>query len=572
MATCSSPSSSRDIDSLLSVYIQNAEDLIAQCQQLELKDARKLEKKCRAELRYLLSLKRRRKTFKDCDIRVQEHHLHSSNLSHFAAILHAVHNLPKVKHILRPFSSTDRSESMVVDVVAQDGLVWVKAIARKAQALHLIWAGKGQYGDRDIVRQAKDYVKCAAEHPINFFVPQIHYAFYNEVTEPMAAALEAIGVKVWGNRIPVSIEVQNQVNNPENISDEEIQNEDLEDIQDLSDEGVENISDFHIPSASEFMSFSRKGKIDNTKHLEYVGLFGDDNENEIDDLKHFQEINISGDTFETDNSKLFNNNELKQEKHHEFCDNQVDCSFKHSGDSTEKEDKNFVETKVQRSNVKHLMAPDNIESKHLEMKREEMFLTILGNAPVYSFPDIGVDEINKVTPDFVVDVSKVNLDITTMITLVSSITHGGCNYVFREKILSLQAKEERECPVLPELEKYLKDKEWFVCRTAVEDFQTILDTLGGDNEKKRAKELLEKCKVVPDQPSLRSQTLPQTGKIRDRSKVIFGTGDQLKCVTVSANSGFVRAAEHQGIVFAVYLHQSRALTEKKEKIAQRLTE
>lgn len=28
-------------------------------------------------------------------------------------------------------------------------------------------------------------------------------------------------------------------------------------------------------------------------------------------------------------------------------------------------------------------------------------------------------------------------------------------------------------------------------------------------------------------------------------QIIFGTGDQLKCVTVSANSGFVRAAEHQ---------------------------
>ena len=48
----------------------------------------------------------------------------------------------------------------------------------------------------------------------------------------------------------------------------------------------------------------------------------------------------------------------------------------------------------------------------------------------------------------------------------------------------------------------------------------ILETLGGDNEKQRAKELLDKCTLVADQPSIRSQNLPHTGKIRERSKVI----------------------------------------------------
>lgn len=59
----------------------------------------------------------------------------------------------------------------------------------------------------------------------------------------------------------------------------------------------------------------------------------------------------------------------------------------------------------------------------------------------------------------------------------------------------------------------------YVCKTALDDFQTILNTLGGENEKSRAAELLETCKMVPDQPSVRSQDLPKTGKIRDRSKV-----------------------------------------------------
>ena len=66
---------------------------------------------------------------------------------------------------------------------------------------------------------------------------------------------------------------------------------------------------------------------------------------------------------------------------------------------------------------------------------------------------------------------------------------------------------------------YFPDKELYVCQTAVNDFMAILETLGGENEKQRAKELLDRCTLVADQPSIRSQNLPQTGKIRERSKV-----------------------------------------------------
>ena len=78
------------------------------------------------------------------------------------------------------------------------------------------------------------------------------------------------------------------------------------------------------------------------------------------------------------------------------------------------------------------------------------------------------------------------------------------------------------------------------------------------------------------------------GKIRKRSVIIFGTGDSLRIPTVSANAGFVRAAQHQvslqcvipltefesnifmsmckfqGVNFVAILHESRALTEAKE--------
>ncbi|KAJ8313902.1 hypothetical protein KUTeg_008463 [Tegillarca granosa] len=66
--------------------------------------------------------------------------LKSSNLSHFAGIFHAAQSLPGVCKILQPFSDINRPESLVVDIVANQGHAWVKVIARKGQALHLIWA------------------------------------------------------------------------------------------------------------------------------------------------------------------------------------------------------------------------------------------------------------------------------------------------------------------------------------------------------------------------------------------------------------------------------------------------
>lgn len=65
----------------------------------------------------------------------------SSNLSHFSSLVDASERLPGVVQVLQPFAMPARTDSLIVDVVAGGGHVWVKVIARKAQALHLVWAG-----------------------------------------------------------------------------------------------------------------------------------------------------------------------------------------------------------------------------------------------------------------------------------------------------------------------------------------------------------------------------------------------------------------------------------------------
>ena len=53
-------------------------------------------------------------------------------------------------------------------------------------------------------------------------------------------------------------------------------------------------------------------------------------------------------------------------------------------------------------------------------------------------------------------VMKVNLDITTVICLISNLCHGRCDYVFQDDVLNLQAKQERTNAVLPSLHKFMQ--------------------------------------------------------------------------------------------------------------------
>jgi hypothetical protein len=69
--------------------------------------------------------------------------------------------------------------------------------------------------------------------------------------------------------------------------------------------------------------------------------------------------------------------------------------------------------------------------------------------------------------------------------------------------------------------------------------------MGGPGEKERTVALLSRITIVPDQCSARVKALSLSGKIKWRSQVIFGTGDALKALTVSANEGFIRGARNQ---------------------------
>ena len=68
-----------------------------------------------------------------------ESHLNSTNIGHLEGIVEAATTLP---HVIEIMHKASRPYTLVVDLICGQGRMWVKVIARNAQALHLIWAGK----------------------------------------------------------------------------------------------------------------------------------------------------------------------------------------------------------------------------------------------------------------------------------------------------------------------------------------------------------------------------------------------------------------------------------------------
>uniref|UniRef100_A0A182IRY6 Uncharacterized protein n=1 Tax=Anopheles atroparvus TaxID=41427 RepID=A0A182IRY6_ANOAO len=174
------------------------------------------------------------------------------------------------------------------------------------------------------------------------------------------------------------------------------------------------------------------------------------------------------------------------------------------------------------------------------------------------------------------EIRLLNVDVTTLIAYCSAMTNGSAAWEFKQPLLSEQARWERGKPVKPVLEQLFEGRRLICCQTAYDSFNDILSILGGEQEKKRAKELFSRIQILPDVPLEQApkelQSLKLGGKIRPRSLQVFAFGLYHRAVTVTSNEGFTRAAKMQGLEVPVFLHDARALTEDKEKTAKPLQE
>ncbi|TPX59939.1 hypothetical protein PhCBS80983_g02129 [Powellomyces hirtus] len=206
-----------------------------------------------------------------------------------------------------------------------------------------------------------------------------------------------------------------------------------------------------------------------------------------------------------------------------------------------------------------------------------------------------------------------NLDVTTLITLVTDITHK-LNTIPHGALdvppLQLQQSQEKVDPILPVLHSLLLGRKLFTTRSALRKFLDIVKLLGGPTEWLRARGLIApgpeaddwlaelddnelqrqrdvdirtfnapfippygRIAVVPDQPSDRFLSMLDKNQDGDTPSLVskkfqyhhvavFGTGDKLRATTVTANSWMERALAHQGLRgISLWVHEPRSLVE-----------
>lgn len=98
---------------------------------------------------------------------------------------------------------------------------------------------------------------------------------------------------------------------------------------------------------------------------------------------------------------------------------------------------------------------------------------------------------------------------------------------------------------------FISGKELIACESAISSFLTILETVGGPNEKLRSEKFLPKIKVYSDLSEEQEQSLWRVaklevgGKIRERTFNVIAFGLYHKALTVTANKGAIEAAKMQ---------------------------
>lgn len=107
---------------------------------------------------------------------VKKEYLQCTNLTHFAALVDVLSNTKDCVSVNKVFSLYDKRIN--VDIVADNGLQWIKVIARNPRSLSQIYMGDAGYGARSIVDQAEDFLECAELYPCLFKTPKVRHTIF----------------------------------------------------------------------------------------------------------------------------------------------------------------------------------------------------------------------------------------------------------------------------------------------------------------------------------------------------------------------------------------------------------
>lgn len=102
---------------------------------------------------------------------IKKEHLQCSNLTHFSALVKYLSKVENCVSVSKVFNLGERK--IVVDVVCNGGLTWIKVIARNPKSISQICLGNTNYGVRSILDQAIEFLECVQSYPCLFQTPLV---------------------------------------------------------------------------------------------------------------------------------------------------------------------------------------------------------------------------------------------------------------------------------------------------------------------------------------------------------------------------------------------------------------
>uniref|UniRef100_A0A0P4WHD3 DUF1308 domain-containing protein n=1 Tax=Scylla olivacea TaxID=85551 RepID=A0A0P4WHD3_SCYOL len=166
---------------------------IAEFEKRGINGAQKLKKRIQAEIKFLQRGLQNSEGLKEKDVQC-------SNLGQLGALADVAMDIPDVTGILQSFRN-EENEKIIIDIVADNGMKWIKVIMRNPKALHLLFALGRRGSAKPLNEVAEDFKMCAKLHPVFYSSPKVIFWFCNGVSEGLARSIEEKGVAVEGRRI-----------------------------------------------------------------------------------------------------------------------------------------------------------------------------------------------------------------------------------------------------------------------------------------------------------------------------------------------------------------------------------
>lgn len=118
--------------------------------------------------------------------------LQCTNLNFFSHLVNSLYNYEDISSISAVRKFGDRQ--IKIDIIANENLTWVKIIARNSESIKDEVLGRCEYGAKDILAVADEFLDVASSQ-FNFFrPPNVVFDFLNTIDVKLEKSLEAKGI------------------------------------------------------------------------------------------------------------------------------------------------------------------------------------------------------------------------------------------------------------------------------------------------------------------------------------------------------------------------------------------